>query len=43
MVVVGLDNPLHQGVTHDILVAEPGKADPLDVLQDIADVGQPGL
>ena len=40
MILVGLDDPLHQLVPDDILVVELDKLDPVDVLQDVADMNE---
>ena len=43
MSVVGLDDPLHELVAHDVVAAEAHELDALDVLEDVADDDQPGL
>ena len=39
--VVGLDDPLHEAVAHDVVAAEADEVDALDVLEDLADDDQP--
>ena len=43
MLVVGLDDPLHELVAHDVLAAEAHELDALDGAEDVADDDQPGL
>ena len=41
--VVGLDDPLHELVAHDVLAAEADELDALDPVEDVADDDQPRL
>ena len=40
VLVVGLDDPLHELVAHDVLAAEAHELDALDALEDVADHDQ---
>ena len=42
VLVVGLDDPLHELVAHDVLAAEAHELDALDLLEDLADHDEPG-
>src|SRR5581483_8798768 len=42
VLLVGLDDPLDELVADDVAVAELDERDPLDVLQHVADVHEPG-
>ena len=42
VLAVGLDDPLHEPVAHDVLAAEAHEVDALDVLEDLADHDEPG-
>ena len=43
VLLVGLDDALHEPVAHDVLAAEPHELDALDVAEDVSDDDQPGL
>src|SRR5690242_11511694 len=43
MLVVGLDDPLHEPMAHHVLTAEPDEFDAFDVLQDVRHDDQTGL
>ena len=43
VLVVGLDDPLHELVAHDVLAAEADELDVLDRVEHVADDDQPGL
>src|SRR4051812_4460966 len=43
VLVVGLDDALHQAVANDVLAPEPDELDALDPLEDLRDGDEPGL
>src|ERR1700741_3620060 len=43
VLVVGGDDPPHELVAHDVLLAEPHELDALHLLEDVGDDDQPGV